>query len=103
MKSALIGILTFTALISPLSAESSEAIRIAIIPGEGDRAPKAGIVDLLTAELSKRDDIVSRTEDIRSQPSSYELLVGRLNTKKSILERIDLMAGIFEQALESAA
>lgn len=52
---------------------------------------------------SKRDDIVSYTEDIRSQPTSYELLVGRLNTKKSILERIDLMAGIFEQALESAA
>jgi hypothetical protein len=37
------------------------------------------------------------------QPASYQLLVGRLNTKKSILERIELMTGIFSQALEGTA
>lgn len=33
-------------------------IRLAVIPGEGDRAPKVGIVELLTADLSKQDDLV---------------------------------------------
>lgn len=28
----------------------AEPVRIAVIPGEGDRAPKAGVAELLTAE-----------------------------------------------------
>jgi len=52
---------------------------------------------------SRRTGIVSRTESIMAQPASYELLVGRLNTKRSILERIELMTGIFLQALEGTA
>jgi hypothetical protein len=52
---------------------------------------------------SQKDDILSRTEGVMAQSQSYELLVGRLNTKKSILERIALMTEIFTQVLEGMA
>jgi hypothetical protein len=33
-------------------------VRIAILAGEGDRAPKAGLADLLEVEFSKREQVV---------------------------------------------
>ena len=39
-------------------AEVAPPVKIAIVAGDGDRAPKAGVVDLLTAELSKHGDVV---------------------------------------------
>jgi hypothetical protein len=33
-------------------------VKVALIPGEGDRAPKAGVVELLTADVSKWDRVV---------------------------------------------
>jgi hypothetical protein len=39
-------------------------VRIAVLAGEGDRAPKAGLADLLEVEFSKREQVVllERTE-----------------------------------------
>ncbi len=45
--------------------------------------------------------IADRTNDIMAQRESYGLLVGRLNTKRSIAERINLMTSVFEEALET--
>ena len=45
---------------------AEEPVRVALISGEGDRAPKAGMTELLTAELSKLDGVaVLEREEVR--------------------------------------
>jgi hypothetical protein len=56
------------------------------------------------AEVSKRlrgrkSWISAETQKTLQADASYELLVGRLNTKQSILDRITLMENVFTQAL----
>lgn len=47
--------------------------------------------------------IVAQTESALDDPANYELLVGRPNTRTSILQRIDLLTTICAHALESLA
>lgn len=51
-------VVVLLALLVPLRVMSADAVRIAVLAGEGERAPKAGVVDLLMVELSKRPDVV---------------------------------------------
>lgn len=58
-------------------ADPAMAVRIALIPGEGERAPKAGLVDLLTAELTKHKDLsVLEREQISKVLAEQELAAG---------------------------
>jgi hypothetical protein len=51
-------LLLFMLVTGVLHAAPPTTVKIAILEGEGKRAPKAGVVDLLVAELSKREDVV---------------------------------------------
>lgn len=50
-------LLVFVGLCGPLRAEARAAVKVAVLPGDGQRAPKAGVVELLTVELSKQPQI----------------------------------------------
>ena len=41
-----------------LCAATAAPMRVAVVPGEGERAPKAGVAELLTSELSRQDGVV---------------------------------------------
>jgi hypothetical protein len=47
--------------------------------------------------ISRRRMTQSLTQDLLKADKTYELLVGRLNTRQSILDRIDLMREVFRQ------
>lgn len=51
-------VIVLLALLASLRAMGADAVRIAILAGEGARAPKVGVVDRLMAELSKRPEVV---------------------------------------------
>ena len=56
--------------------------------------------DSIRAQLTaKRRDLMTATDDLMKDPDNYRLLVGRVNTKKSIFERIDLMTSLYSSAL----
>jgi hypothetical protein len=57
-------IVSFVWLTSVVAFCAPTPVKIAILAGEGQRAPKAGLVDLLTVEMSKREQVVllERTE-----------------------------------------
>ena len=50
--------LALLGLLAVLQAPGADGVRIAILAGEGERAPKVGVVDRLMAELSKRPEVV---------------------------------------------
>jgi len=60
------------------------------------RVPEEGWPQVRQALIQRRSDIRTATEELLADRDSYALLVGRLNTKASIVERIALMDSIFE-------
>lgn len=59
---------------------------------------RAEIRSRLVANKSK---IIEETQGILKTPRFYQLLVGRLNTKQSIIDRIDLMQQVFARAAQA--
>ena len=51
-------VVVLLALLVSLRAMCADAVRLAILAGEGERAPKTGMVDLLMVELSQRPEVV---------------------------------------------
>ena len=49
--------------------------------------------------LGRREWVVNATDELLRSRVSYALLVGRMNTKQSIVDRIELLTNIFKQAL----
>ena len=52
------GIVIVLLTLASLRAMGADAVRIAILAGEGERTPKVGMVDRLMAELSKRPEVM---------------------------------------------
>ncbi|NVO30243.1 DUF262 domain-containing protein [Hymenobacter lapidiphilus] len=50
--------------------------------------------------ISKRIDIVEATKSLLLNPATYEILVGRGNTKKTITERIDMISNLFKEIIK---
>lgn len=51
---------------------------------------------------SAADAIADATRQLLRSPASYELLVGRLNTRQSIIERIELLSDLYVNVLDGA-
>lgn len=77
-----------------LTPETGERpVRLAVISGDGDRAPKAGVVELLTAEVSKRADvIVLEREEIRKVLAEHGLSAAGLTEPVTAVKTGRLLA-----------
>jgi len=62
-KAFIISCLTPFCLLLPSVPLLAVPVRIAVISGEGERAPKAGVAELLTVELSRQDGVVVLERD----------------------------------------
>jgi len=79
----------------PLSRALYDAVMIGLLAARR-RVPEEGWPQVRQALIQRRSDIRTATEELLADRDSYALLVGRLNTKASIVERIALMDSIFE-------
>lgn len=73
-----------TAVVAALSAmcATSEPLKLAVIAGEGDHAPKVGVTDLLTVELSRQDGVVVlEREDVRRVLAEQSLSAAGLDDR----------------------
>jgi hypothetical protein len=86
----------------PLSRALYDAVMIGLfrVIWSGTDRPS---VEARRALVAQREYIAEETRRLMQDPAAYDLLVGRFNTKKSILERIELLERIFDSAARSDA
>ncbi len=83
----------------PLSRPLYDAVMVGIerqLQGVS-QSEREGIKDALVAGSAL---VVERTNELLGSEDTYELLVGRANTRKSTVERVDLLTRLFAGVLE---
>lgn len=81
----------------PLSRPLYDAVMVGIDQNLG--STQADRKQTSRALIAKSGVVVKKTEDMLHDTSTYELLVGRANTRKSTLDRVDLVANLFSGVL----
>lgn len=79
--------LALTCLVVPLPA--AESVRVAVIPAGGKQVPPAGIVDLVTAEMSQQEGtVLLDRQDLSKVLQEQDLAI--LSTAASVSQRVKL-------------
>lgn len=87
------GLLSAAGRDSVVAGQTAATLRLAVVPGEGERAPKAGVMELLTAELAKRDGIVLlEREEVRRILAEQKLTAAGLTDRATAAKLGGLLA-----------
>ena len=88
MRKIAVMLLLTASLPVSLYAQAQTPVKVAILPGVGDRVPKAGVVELLAAELSKQDGVVVLEREAIGKVLAEQKLTGAVTTNLATAVRM---------------